>query len=191
MTLTESVIGRLIFAVLAFVRSKFSAIIKQNVFSLVFVDHDPPGSSEIARWDFYLIPLGRSEHWIKVVTMEGFAVSDLNLRFLSMEEACVEPGNAPASIASIIEILEVRTNDEIEQQGHTVIGTKDRHGGIDLKFRPSYTWATGRALFLKLTVEARQVWSGKISFRGYDKDFHPRYARADVRVIDGKPASKS
>jgi hypothetical protein len=110
----------------------------------------------------------------------------MNVRFLSTEEASAKPSNAPASIARIIEIVDVRVTDEIEQQGHTVIGTKDRHGGIDLKFRPSYAWATGRALFMKLTVEAKQVWSGKISFRGYDKDLNPRYTRADVRVIDSK-----
>ena len=188
MTLAESVAGRLIFAALNFFRSKCTAILKQHVFSIAFVDHDPPGSSEIAPWNLHSIPLGRSEHWIKVVTAEGYPVSDVNVRFLSVEEATAKPGNAPASIASIIEILDVCVSDEIEQHGHTVTRTKDRHGGIDLKFRPSYAWGTGRALFLKLTVDAKQVWSGKISFRGYDKNYCriPRYARADVRVVDIK-----
>lgn len=183
MTLAESVTGRLIFAVLNFFRSKCTAILKQNVFSIAFVDHDPPGSSEIAPWNLHSIPLGRSQHWIKVVTAEGFPVSDVNVRFLTTEEAAAKPGNAPASIASIIEIEDVRVTDEIEQQGHTVTRTKDRHGGIDLKFRPPYAWGTGRAIFFQISVNAKQVWSGKISFRGYDKDYHPRYARADVRVI--------
>jgi hypothetical protein len=174
----------MIFLVIDFVRSKLSDVFDQTKFTLFFVDHDPPGSTEISPWDFYSIPIGRSEHWIKVVTAEGFPVSDMNVRFLTVEEASATPGNAPASIASIIEITDVRVTNEIEQQGHTVTRTKDRHGGVDLKFHPSYAWGTGRASFLKLSVDAKQVWSGKLSFRSYDKDYHPRYARADVRVIE-------
>jgi hypothetical protein len=186
MALAESVIGRLILLVIDFIRSKLSDVSKQNMFTIFFVDHDPPGSTEIAPWNFYSIPLGRSEHWVKVVTAEGFPVSDVNVRFLTVEEAAAQLGNAPASIVSIIEIADVCVTKEIEQQGHTVTKTKDRHGGIDLKFHPSYAWGTGRAIFLKVSVDTKQVWSGKISFRGYDKDYHPRYARADVRVIDTK-----
>jgi hypothetical protein len=103
------------------------------------------------------IPLGQTERWIKVVTAEGFPVSDVNVRFLTAEEAAAKPGNPPVSIASIIEIIDARVTDEIEQQGHIVTRTKDRHGGIDLKFRPSFARGTGRALFLKLTVDAKQV----------------------------------
>lgn len=138
MSLAESVVGRLILMVVDFIRSKLSDVFKQNMFTIVFVDHDPPGSTEIAPWDFYSIPHGHSEHWIKVVTAEGFLLSDVNLRFLSAEEAAAKPGNAPASIASIIEVAVVRVTKEIEQQGHTVTKTNDRHGGIDLKFRPPY-----------------------------------------------------
>jgi hypothetical protein len=186
MALAESVIGRLILLVVDFFRSKLSEVSKQNMFTIFFVDHDPPGSTEIAPWNFYSIPRGQSEHWVKVVTAEGLLLSDVNLRFLSAEEAAAPPGNAPASIAPIIEIADVRVTKEIEQQGHTVNRTKDRHGGIDLKFRPPYVWGTGRAIFLQISVDAKEAWSGQISFRGYDKDYHPRYTRADARVIDSK-----
>jgi hypothetical protein len=186
MALTESLVVRGIFGVVDFVRSQLSELFKQRIFKICFVDHDPPGSVEIAPWTFYSIPLGTSEHWVKAVTTQGFPASDMNIRFLSEEEAASAPGNAPESIRSTIELLDICLPHEIEQQGHTVTRTKDRHGGIDLKFRPPYAWGTGRAIFLKILVNAKQVWSGKISFRAYDKDFCPRYARADVRVIVSK-----
>ena len=183
MALTESLLARTIFGVVDFFRSTLSELFKQRMFTISFVDHDPPGSTEIAPWTFYAIPLGTSEHWIKAVTTQGLPISDVNIRFISEAEAASAPGNAPEPMNSIIELLDVCVTHEIEQQGHTVTRTKDRHGGIDLKFRPPYAWGTGRAIFLKLLVDAKQVWSGKISFRGYDKDYHSRYARADVRVV--------
>jgi hypothetical protein len=181
--LDEAILVRLIVPVMRYILSAFSQILKANKISICFVDHDPPGSMEIDRWDFHPIPLGRSEHWVKIVTAEGLQVSDINMRFLSKEEADATPGNAPPTITSIIQIEDITVIPEIEAQGHKPTRTKDRHGGIDLKIWPAYAWGTGRAIFLKLTVEARQSWSGKISFRCYDKDYHSRYARADVRVL--------
>jgi hypothetical protein len=188
MTLTETIIGGLAVLLIGWIVKQFffawDSISKENMFSICFVDHDPPGSREIDRRDFYRITLGRSQHWVKVVTKEGLDITDFNIRFLSEQEVVTRPeDHSPDDIRLTIQILEVNVTPEIIAQGVTSIQTNDRHGGIDVKFRPAYPLGTGRAIFLRVDIDAKQIWSGKISFRGYDKDHHTRYARTDVRVV--------
>jgi hypothetical protein len=188
-SLVETIIGGLfvVFVVwlFSYIGNAYRGRSQDSLFDLSFVDHDPPGSTEINRYGFHPIPLGHSQQWVKVITAEGFGLADINVRCISVEEAAKKPdANSPEDIRTIISITQVNITPEIIAQGVTAIQTDDRHGGIDVKLAPPYAWGTRRAIFLKIDIDAKQVWSGKISFRGYDKDQHPRYARADVRVID-------
>jgi len=189
-----TVVGGLILAVIGWVISRvwsaFSSVSKQEMFSIRFVDHDPPGSTETPLGSFYEIPLGRSDHWVKVVTNEGLVIDEVNLRFLSCEEAHKKPDNSPEDIREVISIMEVNLTPEIFAQGMKAVQTQDRHGGIDIKLIPAYPLGTMRAMFLRISVEAKQIWSGKISFRTNDKDHHPRYARTDVRVTESSYISQ-
>ena len=154
MTIMESIAARLLVPALRWVSSKASEIRKQHMFSVCFVDHDPPESREVDLGDLHPIRLGQSIHWVKVVTEEGLPVSDINMRFITEGEAAATPRNTPEAITSTIEIRDVTLTPEISQQGHTVTRTKDRHGGIDIKIQPPYAWGKGRALFFRVEVDA-------------------------------------
>jgi hypothetical protein len=190
-TVWAAVIGGVILSLVGFaciyVKDWVSRLKKKQMFSCCFVDHDPPGSSEMNRFDFYPIPIGESQHWLKVLTSEGLNLTDFGVRFVSKEESERDPDDrtqSPEDITSIMLVQNVDLTPEILAQGVKATQTPDRHGGIDIKLDPPYAFGTNRSLFLLIQINARQLWTGKISFRGYDKDLCPRYARTDVTVTD-------
>ena len=156
---------------------------KPNLFRCAFVDHDPPEESEFPASDFHDTALGNSQHWLKLVTSQGFNLGEVNIRFLSFEEALKDPkdGN-PENIESTVSISAISLTPEIITQKIEVIPSDDRYGGIDVKFIPPYPWGTGRALFLRVDVDAKKAWLGNISARINDKELNPHVARARVRL---------
>jgi hypothetical protein len=182
-TMINTVVAGLIVAgvawIGAYVLSSCRAILKDNMFDICFTEGQ--GETEIDRMSFHSIPCGRSEHWVKIVTSIGLDLTDCNIRFFSVDGLTKQP---PENLSSTIQILTANVSPEIILQGVKSIQTKDRSGGIDIKFSPAYVWGKGKALFLRIDVVANATWTGKISFQGYDNEKHPRYARADVRVID-------
>jgi hypothetical protein len=190
-TVWAAVVGGLIISTAGgiglYIRGKLSELAKKQMFSCCFTDHDPPQSSEMFRFDFYPIPIGLYHHWLKIITSEGLNLTDFNVRFLSKEEAERDPADrtrAPEDITSIIRVKSIELTPEILAQGVKATQTADRHGGIDIKLDPPYAFATKRALFLLIEVEATELWSGKLSFLAYDKELNPRYARTDVSITD-------
>jgi hypothetical protein len=166
-----------------FIYSAYCEISKDNMFSLCFVDHEPPGEREIDIGNFHLISLGRTDHWIKVVNSIGLTITNFNVRFIPAEELAKRPTDPPIDMSQIIQVLQVFVTPGVLIQANISTMVNDGYGGIDIMLDRPISWGKGKAIFLKLDVSAKQIWSGKISFQGLDKDNHPRYARADARVM--------
>ena len=169
-SLIETIIGALVVVIIvgifSFIGNIYRARSRDHLFDLSFVDAD---ANEIDRDGVHPIPLGQSQHWVKVVTMEGFGLTDFNVRCISADEAAKNPdGHSPEDLRAIVSIKQVNINTtpEIVAQGVTATQTQDRHGGTDVTLAPPYPWETRKAIFLKVDIEARRVWSGMIRFAG-------------------------
>lgn len=170
-TVLASIVAGILLSIVGFialyVKGCFERLSKEQMFSCCFVDHDPPQSQEIHRFEFYPIPIGQSEHWLKVLTSKGLNITDFNVRFLSKEEAARDPDDrtqSPEDITPIIQVQGVQITPEILNQGVKSTQTPDRHGGIDIKLDPPYAFAKNRSMFLLVKIDARKLWSGKNKF---------------------------
>lgn len=152
-------------------------ISKDEMFDICFVDHEPPGEKEIKRYDFYIIPLGRHDHWVKVITSQGLLLSGFNVRFVPAKTRLSDP---PTDMHGIVEVLQVSLTDSVQFESKVSTMLPDGYGGIDIVIEKPVAWGKQKKLFLKVDVNAQQNWSGEISFKALDEKHTPRIARTDV-----------
>jgi len=164
--------------------SACSSFFKPDRFSLRFVDHAPPREREIDTWGSYHIPLGESEHWVKVVCNPGLKLQKFGLRFIPLEDLNKDLGDPPADIRRIIFIREIYLTKDVVLHGHNYVQVNDGLGGIEGTFTPPLLIGRGKGFFIKLRVRADQPWSGKISFEGLDEGHDPQYGRWPVHAGD-------
>lgn len=173
--------GGVLFGIWKFLSWLHKSISAWNTFALFFIDHGPPGQTRLD-WGFtHAIPLGRQERWVEILFNRGLPLSRFNVRFVPLT---ARPGDPPTDVSEIIQILEIHLG---QQTNHVQAGISamvhDQHGGIDIVLNRPVTIGTGRSLFLRLELVAKQIWTGRISFQTLDDENEPRDAQKEINIV--------
>jgi hypothetical protein len=74
------------------------------MFTVCFVDHEPPNEREIDHQRPHFIQRGDSEHYLKIISNEGTELSRCNVRFIDLQELSQESYEPLVDIQHIIRI---------------------------------------------------------------------------------------
>lgn len=134
---------------------------KDDLFTIAILDRWPIGVNKPNTLEgFILQPLGSHEFFIRITCKWRIGIKEVNFRGINWN-------GSNASIEKI-EMLDLKYWDGAYDQILTCL--QDCAGGLMIEFPQVKQMARGASLYFKVKIEAKQSWSGLVSFRALDID---------------------
>ena len=117
----------------------------------------------------HIIPIGTSEHILKIKSRFAFSLETYDLRFGALASDKVKLFDVDESLISLVKIEDINWPTPRFQP------RPDQHGGFDCWYNPPIPIHKGGWIILKIKVCAKQSWKGCISLKiiGRNSKPHP------------------